>query len=175
MIDLGISVPTAKRWLSLLETGHQVYLLYPYFRNIGKRIIKSPKLYFTDAGLPCSLLGIHDAAQVRDHYLRGSLFENLVVMEVLKHRWHRGLEPACVAVCPEQAIVAGHVEHVAGRTGDRIAVARANEGAAPEADAAIVEHVGVVVDERAVHQLLGDGDRDQGNHGPADRLRSRAA
>jgi predicted AAA+ superfamily ATPase len=92
--DIGISVPTAKRWLSMLETGYQVYLLYPYYRNIGKRLIKSPKLYFTDTALASYLLGIHDRETLLNSPNFGNLFETLVVTDVLKRFLHFGQMPA---------------------------------------------------------------------------------
>ena len=88
--DIGISVPTAKRWLSLLETGHQIYLLYPYYRNIGKRIVKSPKLYFNDTALCSYLLGFNDPETlIRGPYF-GNLFETMVMGDFLKKFLHFG-------------------------------------------------------------------------------------
>lgn len=92
--DLGISVPTAKRWLSLLETGQQVYLLYPYFRNLGKRIIKSPKLYFIDPALCSYLLGLHDREVLLRAPSFGNLFETMVVGDFLKRFLNFGLRPS---------------------------------------------------------------------------------
>ncbi len=92
--DIGISVPTGKRWLSLLETGHQVYLLYPYFQNIGKRVIKSPKLYFTDPALCSYLLGLHDREVLWNAPYFGNLFETMVVCDFLKRFLHFGLRPS---------------------------------------------------------------------------------
>ena len=92
--DIGISVPTGKRWLSLLETGHQVYLLYPYFRNIGKRVVKSPKLYFTDPALCSYLLGLHDREVLWNAPYFGNLFETMVVCDFLKRFLHFGLRPS---------------------------------------------------------------------------------
>ena len=83
--DCGIAVNTAKAWISVLEASYVLYLLPPHHANFSKRLIKSPKLYFYDTGLACSLLGLREAAQVSTHYLRGGLFENLVVTEILKH------------------------------------------------------------------------------------------
>lgn len=88
--DSGISHTTARNWLSLLEASYIVLLLPPYHRNISKRLVKSPKLYFYDVGLATYLLGIEKAEQVARDPLRGSLFENLVIAEALKFRYHRG-------------------------------------------------------------------------------------
>jgi len=89
--EAGVSHTTAREWLSLLEASYVVFQLPPYHANISKRLIKSPKLYFYDVGLATYLLGIEDARQVATHPLRGALFENLVVVETLKHRYNRGL------------------------------------------------------------------------------------
>jgi predicted AAA+ superfamily ATPase len=88
--DAGISPNTAKSWLSILESSYIVYRLPPYHRNFNKRLVKSPKLYFYDTGVACSLLGIHDENQVRLHYLKGSLFENLIFNEFIKRNFNRG-------------------------------------------------------------------------------------
>lgn len=92
--DIGVSVPTAKRWLSLLETGYQVYLLYPYYRNIGKRTIKSPKLYFNDTGLATYLLGLHEAESIAKSPYFGNLFETLVITDFLKRFYSFGQMPS---------------------------------------------------------------------------------
>jgi uncharacterized protein len=88
--DAGISPNTAKAWISILEASYIVYRLQPYHRNFSKRIVKSPKLYFHDTGVACSLLGIESKDQVTTHYLRGALFENLVINEFLKHKFNQG-------------------------------------------------------------------------------------
>ncbi|MBN2374140.1 ATP-binding protein [bacterium] len=92
--DIGVSVPTAKRWLSLLETGYQIYLLYPYYRNIEKRIVKSPKIYFNDPGLCSYLLGFHDAESLLNGPSVGNLFETMVVCDFLKRFLHHGMKPS---------------------------------------------------------------------------------
>jgi hypothetical protein len=92
--DTGISVNTAKAWLSLLESGYIIYLLQPYYRNFNKRIIKSPKLYFYDTGIVSSLLRIEDPEMLSNHYLNGALFENLVISEIVKSQVHRGKRPS---------------------------------------------------------------------------------
>lgn len=88
--DAGISVNTVKAWLSVLETSYIVYRLYPYHKNFRKRLVKSPKLYFYDTGLACSLLGIRQAEQVNTHFLKGALFENLIINEFIKRAWNQG-------------------------------------------------------------------------------------
>lgn len=92
--ETGVSVPTAKRWLSILETGYQVLLLPPFYRNIGKRLVKSPKLYFTDTSLATYLLGIHSREALLDGPLFGALFETLVVTDIWKRFLHNGRMPA---------------------------------------------------------------------------------
>ena len=89
--DVGISQPTAREWISLLEASYIIFKLEPFHRNIGKRLIKSPKLYFYDVGLARFLIGIESPDQLITHPLRGPLFENLVIGEALKMRYHRGL------------------------------------------------------------------------------------
>lgn len=88
--ETGVAHTTARNWLSLLEAGFILFLLPPYFANISKRLVRSPKLYFYDVGLATYLLGVENAAQLARHPLRGSLFENLVIAEALKHRFHQG-------------------------------------------------------------------------------------
>ena len=91
--DAGISVNTAKAWLSLLEASYIIFLLQPYHRNFNKRIIKAPKLYFYDTGVASSLLRIQDPAMLSGHYLVGALFENLVISELIKSAVHQGKRP----------------------------------------------------------------------------------
>jgi predicted AAA+ superfamily ATPase len=91
--DVGVSGHTAKAWMSLLEASYIVRLLPPWFTNIGKRLIKAPKLYFCDTGLAAWLIGLTDVAQVATHPLRGALFENLVVTEFFKHALNQGRQP----------------------------------------------------------------------------------
>jgi hypothetical protein len=85
-----VSDKTAKHWLSILETCYLVHFVRPHFANFGKRLTKSPKLYVTDVGLACALLGIETASQVQNHPLRGALFETMVVNEFLKNRCNAG-------------------------------------------------------------------------------------
>lgn len=90
--DLGVSSHTIKHWISILEASFVIFLLPPYFENLGKRIIKSPKLYFTDTGLATYLLDIDSPQQIQRDPLRGFLVENLVVLEMLKYRYNHGKE-----------------------------------------------------------------------------------
>lgn len=90
--ELGISYHTVQSWLSVLEASYLVIRLQPYFENFGKRVIKSPKLYFTDVGLACYLLGIENPSHVDTHPLKGALFENLVVLDCYKTFLNQGKE-----------------------------------------------------------------------------------
>ena len=92
--DTGIAVNTAKAWLSLLEASFIIYQIQPYYNNFSKRLIKSPKLYFYDTGVACSLLKLTDPEMIKTHYLYGSLFENLVISEILKSQCHLGKQPS---------------------------------------------------------------------------------
>jgi predicted AAA+ superfamily ATPase len=89
--ECGITQPTAKSWLSVLESSYIIFLLQPYHENFDKRVIKSPKLYFYDTGLLCSLLKIKDADQIRTNSYKGNLFENMVVSEFVKQNYHQNL------------------------------------------------------------------------------------
>ncbi len=88
--DCGVTQPTAKAWLGVLEASYLVFRLPPYHRNLGKRLVKTPKLHFYDTGLACWLMGIRTPQQLRTHPLRGAIFETWVVSEIVKHRLNRG-------------------------------------------------------------------------------------
>lgn len=88
--DTGVSHTTARQWISVLEASYIVFLLEPFHANVSKRLIKSPKLYFFDVGLATHLLGIESVDQIATHPLRGFLFENMIVLEALKHRFNHG-------------------------------------------------------------------------------------
>ena len=92
--DCNISVPTANAWLSILQASYVIYLLQPHSQNFSKRLIKSPKLYFYDMGLACWLLRIESIEQLSDHYLRGGLFESLIISEFYKAFYNNGKEPS---------------------------------------------------------------------------------
>ena len=91
--DCGISHVTARQWLTVLEASYIVRLLAPYHRNFGKRLVKTPKLYFLDVGLAAWLLGIRDASTIATHAMRGALFETFVIGEFIKQRHNAG-QPA---------------------------------------------------------------------------------
>lgn len=92
--DVGVSVNTAKDWLSILEASFQIFILRPYFANVGKRLIKSPKVYFLDTGLLCYLVGLRDIEHASAGPMGGAIFENLVVSDLYKIYLHRGEEPS---------------------------------------------------------------------------------
>ncbi|MCB0533523.1 MAG: ATP-binding protein [Saprospiraceae bacterium] len=91
--ELGVDHKTVARWLSILQTGFQVFLLPPYFENYNKRIHKTAKLYFYDTGLVCSLLGIQNAGQLDHHFAKGALFENFIITELMKQFFNKGIRP----------------------------------------------------------------------------------
>lgn len=91
--DCGVTHNTARSWLSVLEASHIIFLLPPYFRNINKRLIKSPKLYFWDTGLASYLLGIENEKQMETHPLAGSLFETMIISEIFKGFFNKGIRP----------------------------------------------------------------------------------
>ena len=90
---LGLSHNTVKAWITALEASYLVFRLPPYHKNFKKRLVKTPKIYFYDTGLVCSLLKIKTEAQLAGHYVRGSLFENMVIADRIKQRLNRGENP----------------------------------------------------------------------------------
>lgn len=86
---IGISVNTAKAWISVLSASYIIFLLPPHFVNFNKRLVKSPKLYFYDTGLLCYLLGLNDSRQLENNYLKGQIFENFIIAELLKQNYNR--------------------------------------------------------------------------------------
>ena len=90
--EIGVDSKTVTRWLSVLQASYLVTLLPPYFENVTKRVVKSPKLYFNDPGLACYLLDIESPKQLSRDKMRGCIFENFIVLEILKHRFNQGLE-----------------------------------------------------------------------------------
>ncbi len=92
--DTGITRITAESWLSVLQASHLVFLVRPWFSNLNKRLIKTPKLYFCDPGLAAWFLGVRDASHIRAHPQRGALFENWVMTELLKAQTNRGIKPS---------------------------------------------------------------------------------
>lgn len=91
--DIGVAVNTVKAWISVLEATHQILLLRPYFANIGKRLVKSPKVYFTDTGTLCHLVGLNAAEPAAQGPMGGAIMETAVLAELVKTIWHRGVQP----------------------------------------------------------------------------------
>jgi len=87
--DVGVDQKTIKAWISILEAGYIIHKLNPYFTNIRKRFVKSPKIYFYDTGLLCYLLGIQDVKIFEAHPLKGAIFENFVITEIIKNKFNR--------------------------------------------------------------------------------------
>jgi len=92
--DCGVNHSTIKAWLSLLEASYIIHLLYPYYKNYGKRLIKAPKLYFVDTGIACSLLKIRSPEELADHYLRGGLTESYIIADLLKQQHNMEQQPS---------------------------------------------------------------------------------
>ncbi len=91
--DLGIAVNTAKAWLSILEATYQIIVLRPYFANVGKRLVKTPKVYFIDVGTLCYLAGLRDPEHAASGPMGGAIFETVVIMEIFKTLIERGIDP----------------------------------------------------------------------------------
>lgn len=91
--DLGVNSQTVEAWTSVLEASYIVFRLQPYYRNFNKRITKAPKVYFYDTGLLCYLLGIRAEAELQMHFAKGAIFENLVILEVMKMHYNQGRRP----------------------------------------------------------------------------------
>jgi hypothetical protein len=91
-IEAGISQPTAKQWLSILLASQLIFTLQPIHKNLNKRLVKTPKLYFSDTGLLCYFLGIRSSNDLLTHPLRGAVFENFVISEYYKHKYNNQLD-----------------------------------------------------------------------------------
>jgi predicted AAA+ superfamily ATPase len=91
--DIGVSVATIKNWLSILEAGNVIFILEPYYKNLGKRMIKSPKVYWNDTGLVCYLTGIYNKEHLLNGPMSGALFENHILQETIKSFYNEGLKP----------------------------------------------------------------------------------
>jgi len=86
--DVGVSQPTIREWIIILEASYILFKLPPFHENISKRLIKSPKIYFFDTGLVSYLIGVESSDQLKTHHLRGLLFENMIIAEMVKNRLH---------------------------------------------------------------------------------------
>lgn len=92
--DCGIDHKTAHGWISLLEASYVLFLVYPYHKKFGKRVTKSPKLYFSDTGMACALMRIRSAEELSSSYLLGSIFENLIIADLFKQYYNTGINPS---------------------------------------------------------------------------------
>jgi hypothetical protein len=101
---LGVSVPTIAQWLGVLETTAQVLIVPPFYENLGKRLIKSPKVYLADSGLACHLLGIDSAAELAKSPFLGALFEGFIAAEMIKAQTNRGQRPELYYFRDEQGL-----------------------------------------------------------------------
>ncbi len=113
--EIGVSFPTAKRWLSLLETGFQVLLVYPYYRHLGKRLVKRPKIYFLDPGLAAYLLGLNSPEIIVSSPYYGQLFETLVVTDFYKRFLHHGQTPSLFYLRTQDGLEIDLVIEIAGK------------------------------------------------------------
>lgn len=128
--DTGVSHPTIRSWIGVLEASFVVFRLPPWVRNVRKRIVKAPKLHFVDSGLACHLLGIRSADQLRTHPLRGAVFESWVASEVRKARLHARL-PADLFHLREAR---GHEIDLLVEAGDRLTAVEVKSGATVATD-----------------------------------------
>lgn len=109
--DCGISTKTVREWLSILQTSYICFLLPPWYENRGKRLVKSPKIYFYDTGLACALAGIDNVEQLMHDRLRGGLFENLVILEKMKQSYNAGKRPDLYFYRDSNGVEVDLVEH----------------------------------------------------------------
>lgn len=91
--DVGVSHNTIRSWLGVLEASYIIYLHKPHYKNFNKRLLKTPKIYFYDTGLLCSLLQIENSEQLNTHFLKGGVFENFVINEISKYYLNKGIKP----------------------------------------------------------------------------------
>ncbi|MFH1832302.1 MAG: ATP-binding protein [bacterium] len=93
--DLGISVTAINQWLSVLQSCYIIFLLEPYYKNFGKRVVKSPKIFFYDPGIVCSLLNLTSSDQLFANYMRGNIFEAMIISDFFKQQFNRGMRSSC--------------------------------------------------------------------------------
>jgi uncharacterized protein len=146
--DAGVTDPTARAWIDVLEASFIVRRLQPWHANIGKRLVKSTKLYFCDTALAAWLIGIHEEQQLATHPLRGPLFENLVMMEFVKHAANRG-EPAALWFFRDSSGVEVDLVTEQGMPSGQLGLVEIKSGQTVHGDALAPLH--------KVSALLGDG------------------
>jgi predicted AAA+ superfamily ATPase len=125
---LGLSVPTIAQWLSVLETTLQIIVVPPFYENLGKRLIKSPKLYIADSGLACHLLGIETDAELQRSSFRGAIFEGFVASEIVKSQLHSGRRRELYYFRDQQGL---EVDFVVPGSASAIQLIEAKSGATP--------------------------------------------
>ena len=130
---LGLSVPAITEWLSILEITGQIILVPPFFENFGKRLIKSPKLYFVDSGLVCYLLGISDRRVLEGSSFSGPVFEGFVASEIVKHQINAGQEKALYYFRDQQGL---EIDFIVPQGGGRLALIEAKATRTPKPDMA---------------------------------------
>lgn len=136
---LGVSVPTISQWLGVLETTAQILIVPPFYENLGKRLVKSPKLYVADSGLACHLLGIETQAELAKSPFAGALFEGFVAAEIAKSQAHAGRRQELYFFRDEQGLEVDFL--VPGRSGEiRLVECKASRTASP-ADAAPMQRL----------------------------------
>ena len=163
---LGVSVPTIGEWLSILEITGQILLIPPFYENFGKRLVKSPKLYFADAGLACHLLGIGSESALRGSPFLGPIFEGFVASEIVKHRLNRGRVRGLYYFRDQQGL---EVDFVIDDGNRRLTLieAKATRTALPVAAAPLRRLAGAVAGYDASAWLVHAG---QGGKAPAEAL-----
>ena len=163
--DAGVSHVTSRQWLTLLEASFVAFLLPPWHANIRKRLVRSPKLYFHDVGLAAHLLGIEHPRQVATHPLRGSLFENMVIVEALKHRFNRGRQSNLSFFRDSRGLECDLLY----RTGDGMAAVEIKSGATINADffSALGRVADLVPDVSGRAVVYGGGERQSRSAGEA--------
>lgn len=117
--DAGVSHNTARAWMSVLQASYLTFQLRPWHRNLGKRLIRRPRLYFWDTGLLCHLLGVRSPDELTRHPLRGPIFENMVVAELARAAWHKGQTPRLTFYRDQRGL---EVDVVAEQSGELIAI-----------------------------------------------------
>lgn len=119
---LGVSVPTITEWLNILEVTGQIILVQPFYENFGKRLIKSPRVYFADSGLACHVLGLDTEKALEGSVFLGPLFEGFVASEIIKHQIHAGKGKALYYFRDQQGL---EVDFLVPRGGERLALIEA--------------------------------------------------
>jgi hypothetical protein len=122
---LGVSVPTVTQWLGVLETTAQVLIVPPFYENLGKRLLKSPKVYLADSGLACHLLGIESAAELARSPFRGALFEGFIASEIIKAQVNAGRRREIYYFRDEQGL---EVDFLVPRRGGSVALVECKAG-----------------------------------------------